>query len=68
MEGTSAGAKTAKGKRGGREETMSMREVGSVTGATGEERNDRAFCSYIAFATFCSHGTRGLVLVSGGVH
>jgi hypothetical protein len=78
MEGTSAGAgagaETVKGKRGGRgEETMSTREVGSVTGtaATGEERNDRAFCSsYIAFANFCSHGTRGLtlVLVTGGVH
>ena len=69
MEGTSAGAgaraETVKGKGGGRG------EVGSVTGtaATGEERNDRAFCSsYIAFANFCSHGTRGLVLVTGGVH
>ena len=80
MEGTSAGAGAGaetvkgKGKGGGRgDETTSMREVGSVTGtgtdATGEERNDRAFCSsYIAFANFCSHGTRGLVLVTGGVH
>jgi len=73
MEGTSAGAgagaETVKGKGGGR--GRGRGEVGSVTGtaATGEERNDRAFCSsYIAFANFCSHGTRGLVLVTGGVH
>jgi len=70
MEGTSAGAGAGaetvkgKGKGGGRgDETTSMREVGSVTGtgtdATGEERNDRAFCSYVAFANFCSPGTCG---------
>jgi len=78
MEGTSAGAgtgaETVKGKGGGRgDEPMSMREVGSMIGtgtaATGEERNDTDLCSsYIAFANFCSHGTRGLVLVTGGVH
>jgi hypothetical protein len=75
LEGTSAGAgaeaETVKGKGGRGEENMIMRE-GSVTGigtaAIGEDRNNKAFCSYTAFANFCSHATRGLVLVTGGVH
>jgi hypothetical protein len=46
--GAGAGAEIATGKGGGTEEgTMTMRGVESatVTAATGEERNDRAFCS-----------------------
>jgi len=70
--GAGTGAETATGKGGGTEEgTMTTRGVGSATVivATGEERNDTDLCSsYIAFANFCSHGTRGLVLVTGGVH
>ena len=46
--GAGAGAETATGKGGGTEEgTMTTRGVGSATviAATGEERNDRGFCS-----------------------
>ena len=46
--GARAGAETVTGKGGGTEEgTMTTRGVGSVTliAATGEERNDRGFCS-----------------------
>jgi len=46
--GAGAGAETVTGKGGGTEEgTMTTRGVGSATVivATGEERNDRGFCS-----------------------